>query len=120
MKLFSEDHQWAELDGAHAVIGLSRYAAEEIGEVNFVELPEVGGQVTAGAPLCVIESMKAAADVLSPLSGTVEEVNSVLASRPALLNSSPEDDGWICRISLSAPAEADSLMTEEEYRRRMK
>ena len=120
MKLYSEDHQWAELDGAHAVIGLSRYAAEEIGEVNFVELPEVGAQVAAGQPLCVIESMKAAADVLSPLSGTVKEVNSVLGSRPALLNTAPEGDGWICRITLSAPAEADSLMTEEEYQRRMK
>ena len=120
MRRFSEDHQWAELDGEFAVIGLSKYAAEEIGEVNFVELPECGQIVKAGEPLCVIESMKAAADVLSPLSGTVTEVNGLLASEPGLLNTAPEGDGWLCRIRLSSPEEADSLMGEDEYLRRMK
>ena len=120
MKCFSEDHQWAEVNGEIAAIGLSRYAAEEIGEVNFVELPQVGMQVKAGEPLCVIESMKAAADVLAPLTGTVEAVNERLASEPALLNSAPEGDGWLCRIRLSSPEELKSLMSEEEYLRRMK
>jgi len=115
MRYFSEDHQWIDVNGTEGTIGISQYAADEIGEVNFVELPEIGSKLVAGAPLCVVESLKAAADLVSPVTGIVTEVNSCLTADPMLLNRSPEGEGWLCRVTLSMPEEVEVLMSEEAY-----
>ena len=120
MRYFSDDHHWVEVDGMSAVIGISAYAVSEIGEVNYVEAVASGTPLKAGRPLCVIESMKAAADLRSPVSGIVTEFNPALENEPSLLNTSPEKDGWLCKVTLADPSELESLMSEDEYRRRVK
>ena len=115
MKKYSEDHQWVEVKKSAATVGITAYAAEELGEITFVELPELGTVVTQGEPLCVVESAKAASDVFAPLSGTVSEVNAGLDENPALINDSPERDGWICRLKEIETAELDELMSDAEY-----
>jgi len=115
MKKYSEDHQWVEVKKGVATVGITPYAAEELGEVSFVELPEEGTVVTQGDPLCVVESVKAASDVFAPISGTVAEVNQALDETPAMINDSPERDGWICRLKEIDESELSELMTEAEY-----
>ena len=115
MKRFSEDHQWVEVAKDTATIGITAYAADELGEVNFVELPELGLVLGAGETLCVIESVKAASDVLVPVGGTVARVNSELEDDPGLINASPEKEGWICKLEDIDLGDVDGLMTEEEY-----
>ena len=117
MRYYSEDHLWVDVDGNQAVAGLTAYAMDEIGEVNFVELPEVGRTMAKGDLLAVIESNKAAADVLSPVSGTVVRVNGALSEKPSLVNESPEKDGWICAFTLEADARPEGLLSEAEYRK---
>ena len=117
MRYYSEDHQWVDVDGVNAVIGISAYAVSEIGDVNFVEPLSVGAKVAAGCPLCVIESMKAAADVNSPVTGTVTAFNERLCTEPDLLSKSPEGEGWICKVTLDMPEELEVLMSEDAYRK---
>lgn len=117
MKLYSEDHQWIDLENGVATVGVSSFATGELGEVNFVEVPDVGVSVIRGGTLCVVESMKAAADVLSPVSGKVLSVNDKLTENPSLLNESPEEDGWICRLSEVDPEQLSELMTPEMYQK---
>lgn len=117
MKRFSEDHVWADIVANGARVGMTTYAADEVGEINFIELPEVNAVVTQGEPLCVVESSKAASDIFAPLGGTITEVNQELAANPALLNSAPEAEGWICRVEGFDRQEIDNMMTEEEYER---
>lgn len=114
MKLYSKEHQWIEIEDGIATIGISKYAVDELGEINFVELPEVGTSVEADGVLCVVESLKAAADIISPAGGTVVASNAALAETPALLNEKPEDEGWICRIKDAVAV--DGLMTYDEYK----
>jgi glycine cleavage system H protein len=115
MKRFSEDHEWVEWDNGIATIGITAYAAEEMGDITFVELPEKGVVFAQGDSLCVVESVKAAADVFAPVGGTVAQVNQRLDESPGLINTSPEKEGWICRLVEVDESELDSLMTEEQY-----
>jgi len=115
MKQYSEEHQWVEIAGGLATVGVSAFAAGELGEVTFVELPHVGQLVRKGEPLCVVESMKAAADLTAPISGKIVEVNSVLERNPSFLNQSPEADGWLCRLAGVREDELASLMGKKAY-----
>ena len=117
MKRFSEDHLWLEFADDVATIGVTVHAAEELGEVCFVELPEIGAVLAQADALCVVESDKAASDVFCPVDGTVTEVNERLEENPGLVNDSAEGEGWLCRLGEVDEAEVDGLMTEEAYER---
>jgi glycine cleavage system H protein len=112
---FSKEHEWVEPEGGEATIGITAYAAEQLGDVVFVELPEVGKQVKAGEPLAVVESVKAASDVYAPVSGEVVAVNKALPDTPETVNAEPEKDGWFVKLKLSNPAEVDQLMDRAGY-----
>ena len=107
---FTKDHEWVDADGDVATIGVTAYAAEQLGDVVFVELPDVGKDVKAGDPLAVVESVKAASDVYAPVSGQVVAVNSALPDVPETVNAEPEKDGWFAKVKLANPAELDQLM----------
>lgn len=115
MKVYSSEHEWAEVDEYEATIGVSKYAVEQLGDVTFIELPEVGSMVIQNDSCAFIESVKAASDVYSPLSGMILDVNDDLNDRPELLNESPEEGGWIYKIKMSNPAEIAELMDEAAY-----
>jgi len=115
MKYYSEEHEWVELNGNLATVGISSYAADELGDLTFVELPEVDAQIANGDSLCVVESVKAASDVFSPVSGTVVEINIALEENPALINTDAETNGWLCKILGVNEDELTELMNEEEY-----
>ncbi|MFW5803090.1 MAG: glycine cleavage system protein GcvH [Verrucomicrobiota bacterium] len=115
MKRISQDHEWVELKDGVATIGVTAHAAEELGDVTFVELPDVGLTVAQGDSLGVVESVKAASDIYSPVGGTVSEINGKLDDTPELINSDAETDGWLCKLSEVVESDMDSLMTEEEY-----
>jgi len=116
MKKFTKEHEWINLEGSLATIGITDHAAHELGDITFVELPNIGDQASAGEVLTVVESVKAASDVFSPVSGTICEVNQELEDNPALVNESPEEEGWICKVKDVDSAELDDLMEESEYR----
>lgn len=116
---FTESHEWIETENGLGTVGISRHAQKELGEIVYVELPEVGQTVQAGKEAAVLESTKAAADVYSPVSGTIESVNKNLSSSPDLVNRSPEKDGWIFTIRLNDPDELDNLMNEDAYLSRL-
>jgi glycine cleavage system H protein len=115
MKRYSEEHQWVELLDGVATVGITAFAAEELGEISFVELPPMGTAFAQGEVLCVVESVKAASDVFCPVAGIVAAVNAQLEDEPALINASPEKDGWICQLREVAQADLEGLMTEEDY-----
>jgi len=112
---YHREHDWAYVDGDTGVFGLTDYAQETLGDIFFVELPEVGAEVTAGTPYAEVESVKAVSEVYAPLSGSVIEVNEEVVDAPEIINESPYDDGWLIKIKLSDPGEIDDLMSEEEY-----
>jgi glycine cleavage system H protein len=112
---FSKDHEWIEAEGDIATIGITAYAAEQLGDVVFIELPEVGKSVKAGEPLAVVESVKAASDVYAPVSGEVTAVNAELPDSPETVNAMPEKDGWFAKVRLANPAELDGLMDRAAY-----
>ena len=115
MKHYTEEHEWIEIQNDVAIIGITAHAANELGDITFVEIPEVGAEFSQGDALSVVESVKAASDVYSPISGTICEVNTKLEENPELMNRSPEIDGWICKMSKFNEDELNSLMTDEEY-----
>ena len=115
MKKYTEDHDWVSLEGNIATIGITEYAAKELGDITFVEVPAVDDEAAKGEVLTVVESVKAATDVFSPVNGKIVEVNEELEDSPQIINESPEGNGWICKIELEDTAVIDSLMTEEEY-----
>jgi len=115
MKRYTKDHEWVEIDGEEAVVGISEHAAEELGDITYVELPDEQRKVEAGESLGVIESVKAASEVYSPVGGTVVAVNSELTDKPELVNESAEEKGWICRIAGFDPSELDKLMDAAAY-----
>lgn len=117
---FTSDHEWIRLDGNIATIGITEYAAEELGDVIYVELPVVGDTFARGDNLAVAESVKAAADIFAPIGGTVTEVNQALEDEPGLVNEDPMDSGWIARLDVDDVAELDDLMDEEEYEEYLK
>jgi glycine cleavage system H protein len=112
---YHREHDWARVDGDTAVFGLTDYAQETLGNIVYIELPEVGADVTAGAPYAEVESVKAVSDVYAPLSGSVIEVNDEVVDAPEIINESPFETGWLIKVRLSDPGELDDLMTAEEY-----
>ena len=116
MKYYTEDHEWVELCGDEALVGISEYAADQLGDITFVALPEEDDDFNVGDKLAEVESVKATSDIFSPITGTVCEVNDALSDEPGLLNESPEDKDWICKLTdLADPTEINDLMTEEAY-----
>jgi glycine cleavage system H protein len=113
---YSRDHEWVRLDGDTATIGISSYAAEQLGDVVFVELPEIGKAVDKGAEAAVVESVKAASEVYAPVAGEVVEVNQALTDAPQTVNESPESDGWFLKLRVADKAELDELMSAEAYK----
>jgi glycine cleavage system H protein len=112
---FTKDHEWVSLDGDVATIGITRYAAEQLGDVVFVETPDAGKSVTKGDGCAVVESVKAASDVYAPVSGEVVEGNAALASAPETVNADPEGAGWFCKIKVSDTSQVDALMDRAGY-----
>ena len=112
---YVETHEWVRVEGNKAYIGITDYAQEKLGDVVYVEVPEIGTVVEAGDQFVVLESVKAASDVYAPISGTVVEVNEELEDNPGLINESAYD-AWIVAIDMSMPTEVDDLLSAEEYR----
>jgi glycine cleavage system H protein len=113
---YTKDHEWVRIDGDTATIGITAYAAEQLGDVVFVELPEVGKSLKKGDGAAVVESVKAASDVYAPLSGEVIERNDALEATPETVNGAAEADGWFVKLKMANPGEADDLMDEAAYR----
>jgi len=113
---FTEDHEWVRVEGDTATVGITQYAAEQLGDVVFVELPDVGKVVAKGTEAAVVESVKAAGEINAPVSGTVSEVNGALEGAPQTINEAPEGDGWIAKLTLSDTGELASLMDEDAYK----
>lgn len=112
---FTRDHEWISVDGNVGTVGITDYAQHALGDVVFVEVPEAGRKVAKGGEAAVVESVKAASEVYSPVSGTVTEGNAALADQPALVNEDPEGAAWFFKIELSAPSELDELMDRAAY-----
>ena len=112
---FTKDHEWVRLDGDVATVGISKHAADALGDVVFVETPEAGKTVSKGDSFAVVESVKAASDVYAPVSGEVIEGNDALASAPETVNADPQGDGWFARIRVSDASQLDALMDQAAY-----
>lgn len=112
---FTKDHEWVALDGDSATVGITAFAADQLGDVVFVEVPAVGKAVKKGEALAVVESVKAASDVYSPVSGEVVEANLTLGEAPETVNAGPESGGWFVRIKVTDPSELDALMDRAAY-----
>ena len=113
---YTEDHEWIKVEGESAVVGISPYAAKALGDVVFVELPDVGTEFGKGDEAAVVESVKAASEVYSPVGGTVTEVNGALEDAPETVNASPEGEGWFLKLTLTDASELESLMDEAAYK----
>jgi len=114
MKKYNEEHEWVEVEGDMATVGISTYAVEQLGDITFIELPELDDEVSMGDSTAFVESVKAASDIYSPISGEVTEVNEALLDTPEVLNSDAMGT-FIFKLKVSNPSELDSLMNEEEY-----
>jgi glycine cleavage system H protein len=112
---YSKEHEWVRVDGSTATIGITSFAADELGDIVFVELPEPGASVSQFAPFGVVESVKAVSDLFAPISGTVSEVNEALRDQPELLNTDAFGEGWVARVELADPGELDALMDAAAY-----
>ena len=112
---YTRDHEWVRVEGDIAVVGITNYAQEQLGDVVFVELPEIGKAVAAGDEAAVVESVKAAAEVYAPLDGEVVDVNGNLEGEPGLVNSAPETDGWFFKVKVADPSQLDELMDSATY-----
>ncbi|HEX7058435.1 MAG TPA: glycine cleavage system protein GcvH [Solirubrobacterales bacterium] len=116
--IYHDQHDWARLEGdEHAVFGITWYAQDSLGEVVFYDPPEVGATVTKDSTYSEVESVKAVSDVIAPLSGEIVEVNESLADAPEKVNQDPYGEGWLVKVKLSDPAEADALLSAAEYRK---
>ncbi len=113
---YTKDHEWVSIDGDTATVGITNYAQEQLGDIVFVELPETDDELAAGDEACVVESVKAAGDVHSPVSGVVTMINERLEDAPEKVNSEAETKGWLYKIQLSNNTELDELMNEEAYK----
>ena len=116
MRYFTVEHEWIDVEGTVATVGITDYAQSQLGDIVFVELPAPGTAVTKGGDAAVVESVKAASDVYAPVSGTVTEGNAALTDEPALVNTAPEGDGWFFRLTLADPAELEGLMDAAQYK----
>ena len=116
--LYHDQHDWARLEGdEHAVFGVTWYAQDSLGEVVFYDPPEVGAEIHKDASYAEVESVKAVSDVIAPLSGEIVEVNDALADAPEKINEDPYGEGWLVKVKLTAPSEAEALLGAEEYRK---
>jgi len=115
-RYFTEEHEWIDVEGDSATVGITDFAQEQLGDIVFVELPQVGSQVAKGKDAAVVESVKAASDVYAPITGEVTEINGALEDDPALVNSSPEDEGWFFRVTVADKDELEGLMNETAYK----
>ncbi|GAB1378881.1 glycine cleavage system protein GcvH [Pararhodobacter aggregans] len=113
---FTEEHEWLRIDGDLVVVGITEHAAEQLGDVVFVELPEPETQVAKGDEVSVIESVKAASDILAPLDGEIVEVNGAIVDNPGLVNEDPLGEGWFFKMKIDDLAALDDYMTEDEYK----
>lgn len=114
-RYFTQDHEWIDVEGDLGTVGITDYAQSQLGDITFVELPEAGTAVTKGDAPCVVDSVKAASDVYTPVSGTIAESNGALDGEPELVNSDPETGGWLFRVTLSDPSELEGLMDKAAY-----
>ncbi len=114
---YSKEHEWVRVEGDIAVVGITDYAQSELGDIVYVELPEVGTRVQKGDTVATVEAVKTAADVYSPVSGEVVEVNSALEEQAELVNKDPYGEGWIVKIKMSNPDELNELLSAEEYKK---
>ena len=115
MKMYSKKHQWVDLKGETARMGITEYAAKQLGDIVFVELPAIGEQVTGGDSIAMVESVKSSSEIYTPVSGEVLSVKEELNDAPELLNSDPEGEVWIAELKVVNIKELDALMTKEEY-----
>ncbi len=115
-RFFTEEHEWIEIDGVTATVGITDYAQGQLGDIVFVEVPMAGTTLKKGGDAAVVESVKAASDVYAPVTGTVTEGNGALDGDPALVNSDPEGDGWFFKLTLADPSELDGLMDAATYK----
>ena len=115
-RYYTKDHEWIEVDGDTATVGITDYAQGQLGDIVFAEVPTVGSTLKKGGDAAVVESVKAASDVYAPVSGTVTEGNAALGDEPALVNSDPEGGGWFFKLSLSDVGELGGLMDEPAYK----
>ncbi|MXV45120.1 glycine cleavage system protein GcvH [Saccharibacter sp. 17.LH.SD] len=116
---YTETHEWVNLEGDTATIGITHHAAEELGDVVFVEAKEAGTELAAGEAVAVVESVKAASDIYTPLQATVLSFNEKLSDDPSLINSAPEGEGWIVKVKLASPEEFDRLLSAEQYQQKL-
>lgn len=115
MKMYSREHQWVELKGEKAYLGITEFAAKELGDIVFVELPAVNDRFAVGEVIARVESVKSSSEIYCPVSGEVLAIKEELADAPEMLNADPEGGAWIVEIRLENPKELDKLMTKEEY-----
>jgi len=114
-RYFTQDHEWIDVDGDVGTVGITDYAQSQLGDITFVELPAAGSSVAKGDAPCVVDSVKAASDVYAPASGTVTEANAALGDEPELVNTDPENGGWLFRLTLSDTGELAGLMDRAAY-----
>jgi glycine cleavage system H protein len=112
---FTKEHEWIRVEGTTALVGISEFAQRELGDVIFVELPEIGSRVNCGAVLCVVESTKAASDVYAPIGGVVSEINETLKDSPEMVNNDPYNAGWLVKLNDFSQSELAALMSDQQY-----
>lgn len=112
---YTKEHEWIRLDGTKGAMGITRHAADQLGDIVYLDLPQAGRAVTAGETFMTVESVKAVSDIYAPVSGTIASVNRALADKPELVNSDPYGAGWIVEIALTTPAEASGLLDDRAY-----
>jgi glycine cleavage system H protein len=112
---YTKNHEWIKLDGNSGTIGITAYAAKQLGDITYIDLPETETELQQGESLCEIESVKAASDIYAPISGSITEVNLSLDSSPGIINSSPKEKGWIAKIETTSPDEVSSLLSDYQY-----
>ena len=112
---YTEEHEWLRVEGDEVVVGITEHAAEQLGDIVFIELPEVGTEVSKDDEVVVIESVKAASDILAPIDGEITEVNEPLVEDPGKVNEDPLNDAWFFKIKPSEPSQMDDYMSEKEY-----
>ncbi len=113
---FTEEHEWLRVDGDLVTVGITDHAAEQLGDVVFVELPEIETKVAKGDEVCVIESVKAASDILAPVEGEIVEINAALTDNPGLVNEDPQGDAWFFKMRIDDLSVLDAFMSEDEYK----
>lgn len=115
-RYFTDEHEWIDLEGDTATVGITDYAQGQLGDIVFIELPEIGTQLEKGGDAAVVESVKAASDVYAPISGEVVESNAALEDDPALVNTSPEEEGWCFKLTIADKGELEGLMDAKTYK----